>query len=464
MTAVWKPDSWRAKPIVQVPKYPDQAALAAVERDLRNFPPLVFVKEVQDLKARLAAVARGESFLLQGGDCAESFKEHQTNYIRDYFQLFLQMALILTFGGGTQVVKIGRVAGQFAKPRSSDVEKKDGQELPSYRGDIINGPDFTAEARIPDPRRQIDAYRQSAATLNFLRALLDGGFASLENAHRWELKFMEGTPVETRYKALANEIKRTVEINALLGMTAEKNLEMRTTSFYTSHEALLLPYEQALTRRDEMMGSGQHVATSGHFLWIGDRTRQPDGAHVEFCRGIVNPIGMKCGPSLQPDELLRLIDILNPRDEPGRLTLICRFGADKIEKHLPDMIRVVKKAGRTVVWECDPMHGNTVTASTGYKTRPFESIVSEVERFFDIHRAEGTYPGGVHIEMTGQNVTECTGGANKISEADLARQYDTGCDPRLNAGQSLELAFLLAERLKQERANGASAGIRRAAE
>ena len=463
MAAAWKPDSWRAKPIVQVPKYPDQAALEAVERDLRNVPPLVFIKEVSDLKAKLAGVAQGESFLLQGGDCAESFKEHQTNYIRDYFQLFLQMALILTFAGNSQVVKIGRVAGQFAKPRSSDVEKKDGQELPSYRGDIINGPDFTAEHRVPDPRRQLDAYRQSAATLNFVRALLDGGYASLENAQRWELKFMEGTAVEERYNALADAIKRTVEVNRLLGITTENTLALRTTSFYTSHEALLLGYEQALTRRDELMSSGDHVATSGHFLWIGDRTRQPDGAHVEFCRGIVNPIGMKCGPSLQPDELLRLIDILNPKDEAGRLTLICRFGADKVDKHLPGLIRAVKKAGRTVVWQCDPMHGNTITAGTGYKTRPFESIVSEVQRFFDIHRAEGTYPGGVHIEMTGQNVTECTGGAGKISEADLARQYDTGCDPRLNAAQSLELAFLLAERLKQEHANG-SAAARTAAE
>ena len=304
------------------------------------------------------------------------------------------------------------MAGQFAKPRSSPTEKQGGKELPSYRGDIINGPEFTPEARIPDPRRQLQAYRQSAATLNFLRALLDGGYASLDNAHRWELKFMEGTPVEARYDALADEIKRTVEINALLGMTAENNLEMRTTSFYTSHEALLLRYEQALTRRDEADGLGRATwRPSAHMLWIGDRTRQPDGAHVEFCRGIVNPIGLKCGPSLEADELLRLIDILNPKDEPGRLTLICRFGADKIEKHLPRLIRAVKKAGRTVVWECDPMHGNTVTAAAGYKTRPFDSIVSEVERFFDIHRAEGTYPGGVHIEMTGQNVTECTGGA-----------------------------------------------------
>ena len=299
MPAPWKPDSWRGKPILQVPEYPDQAVLESVEGDLRNFPPLVFVKEVRDLKARLAAVSEGQGFLLQGGDCAESFKEHKTDYIRDYFQLFLQMALILTFKGNSQVVKVGRVAGQFAKPRSSPTEKQGDKELPSYRGDIVNGPEFTPEARIPDPRRQLQAYRQSAATLNFLRALLDGGYASLENAHRWELKFMEGTPVEARYEALADEIKRTVEINALLGMTAEKNLEMRTTSFYTSHEALLLPYEQALTRRDEAMGSGEHVATSGHLLWIGDRTRQADGAHIEFCRGIVNPIGMKCGPSLE---------------------------------------------------------------------------------------------------------------------------------------------------------------------
>jgi 3-deoxy-7-phosphoheptulonate synthase len=463
MAAPWKPDSWRGKPIRQVPEYPNPAILEEVEANLRNFPPLIFIKEVRDLKERLAGVAKGESFLLQGGDCAESFKEHKTDYIRDYFQLFLQMALILTFKGGMQVVKVGRVAGQFAKPRSSATEKQGTTELPSYRGDIVNGPEFTPEARIPDPRRQIDAYRQSAATLNFLRALLDGGYASLANAHRWELKFMEGTPVETRYEQLADEIKRTVEINALLGMTAEKNLEMRTTSFYTSHEALLLPYEQALTRRDEAMGSGEYVATSGHFLWIGDRTRQPDGAHVEFCRGIVNPIGLKCGPSLEPDELVRLIEILNPKDEPGRLTLICRFGADKIAKQLPAMIRAVQKAGRTVAWSCDPMHGNTVTAGNGLKTRPFEAIVSEVERFFEIHHAEGTYPGGVHVEMTGQNVTECTGGVAKLSEADLALRYDTGCDPRLNAGQALELAFRLAERLRAEQAESAAAR-RRAAE
>jgi 3-deoxy-7-phosphoheptulonate synthase len=456
MAATWKPDSWREKPIVQVPTYPDRAVLEAVEQDLRNFPPLVFVKEVRDLKEQLAHVAEGRSFLLQGGDCAESFREHKTDYIRDYFQLFLQMALILVFEGNRRVVKVGRVAGQFAKPRSSDVEKRGAEELPSYRGDIINGPEFTAEARIPDPRRQLQAYRQSAATLNFLRALLDGGYASLANAQRWELKFMEGTPVEERYARLAGDIARMVELNRLLGISEENTLEMRTTSFYTSHEALLLGYEQALTRKDEAMGSGQHVATSAHFIWIGDRTRQPDGAHVEFCRGVVNPIGLKCGPSLAPDELVRLIDILNPRNEPGRLTLICRFGADKVEKHLPALIRAVEKAGRTVVWSCDPMHGNTITAAGGYKTRPLDRILAEVERFFAVHRAEGTYPGGVHIEMTGQNVTECIGGANRLTEADLARQYDTGCDPRLNAGQSLELAFRLAEHLRED-AGGAGA-------
>jgi 3-deoxy-7-phosphoheptulonate synthase len=455
MPATWKPDSWREKPVVQLPTYPDRAVLEAVEQDLRNFPPLVFVKEVRALKDQLAAVAEGKSFLLQGGDCAESFREHKTDYIRDYFQLFLQMALILVFQGNCRVVKLGRVAGQFAKPRSSDIENRDGVELPSYRGDIINGPEFTAEARVPDPRRQLQAYRQSAATLNFLRALLDGGYASLANAQRWELKFMEGTPIEERYAALAREIERTVEVNRLLGITEDNTLEMRTTSFYTSHEALLLGYEQALTRRDEAMGTGQHVATSAHLLWIGDRTRQPEGAHVEFCRGIVNPIGLKCGPSLQADELLRLIDILDPSNEPGRLTLICRFGADKVDKHLPALVRAVQKAGRTVVWSCDPMHGNTITAAGGFKTRPLDRILAEVERFFAVHRAEGTYPGGIHIEMTGQNVTECIGGANRISEADLARQYDTGCDPRLNAGQALELAFRLAEHLREE-AGGAS--------
>jgi 3-deoxy-7-phosphoheptulonate synthase len=434
-----------------VPDYPDPAALAAVEARLRAFPPLVFITEVRELKKMLAEVAEGKRFLLQGGDCAESFKEHKTDYIRDYFQLFLQMALILTFAGNTKVVKVGRIAGQFAKPRSSPTERKDGKELPSYRGDSINGPEFTPEARLPDPNRLFEVYRQSAATINFLRALLDGGFAALSNVHRWELKFMRGRSVEERYERLADEIRRTVEINALLGITADNTLELRTTRFYTSHEALLLGYEEALTRTDEAMGSGDQVATSAHFLWIGDRTRQPDGAHVEFCKGIVNPVGVKCGPTLEADELLRLIDLLNPKNEAGRLTLICRFGADKVEKHLPRLIRAVEKEGRTVVWSCDPMHGNTITAASGHKTRHFDQILREVDRFFAIHSAEGTHPGGIHIEMTGQPVTECTGGASaNISEDELPQRYDTHCDPRLNAEQSLELAFWIAERLKSQ--------------
>jgi 3-deoxy-7-phosphoheptulonate synthase len=447
----WSPSSWRTKPIVQVPDYPDAAALADVEEKLSKFPPLVFANEVLALKAKLAKVADGQSFLFQGGDCAESFKEHSANNIRDYFRVFLQSALVMTFAGGMPVVKVGRIAGQFAKPRSSNVEKQGTVELPSYRGDIINGFDFTAEQRIPDPARQLQAYRQSAATLNFLRAFLQGGFASLENVNRWALDFMKDKPIEKSYETLAAEIKRTLEIMHALGISEENTRELVTTDFYTSHEALLLGYEQAMTRRDEVMGSGRHFATSAHMVWIGDRTRQPDHAHVEYCRGIANPIGLKCGPSLEPDGLLRLIDILNPQNEPGRLTLICRFGSDKVEKHLPGMIRAVAKAGKRVIWSCDPMHGNTVTASTGHKTRPFQRVKDEVEHFFDIHRAEGTHAGGVHLEMTGQNVTECTGGAVQIVESDLARSYETLCDPRLNAEQSLELSFLIAERLKLER-------------
>ena len=451
MPAAWTPESWRAKPVVQVPDYPDRAALADVEAKLGKFPPLVFANEVLALRARLARVARRESFLFQGGDCAESFKEHSANNIRDYFRVFLQSALIMTFAGGVPVVKIGRIAGQFAKPRSSNIEKQNGIELPSYRGDIINGFEFTPEARIPDPQRQLEAYRQSAATLNFLRAFLQGGFASLENVNRWALDFMKDKPIEASYEALAAEVTRTLEIMRALGINEQNTRELVTTDFYTSHEALLLGYEQAMTRRDEAMGTGRYYATSAHMIWIGDRTRQPDHAHVEFCRGVENPIGLKCGPTLEPDGLLKLIDILSPKNEAGRLTLICRFGSDKVDKHLPKLIRAVEKAGRTVVWSCDPMHGNTVTASTGHKTRPFQRVKEEVERFFDIHAAEGTHAGGVHLEMTGQNVTECTGGAVAIVDSDLARSYETLCDPRLNAEQSLELSFLVAERLKRVR-------------
>ena len=453
MRAPWSPDSWRSKPIVQVPEYPDKAQLAEVEAKLATFPPLVFAGEARQLKKELAGVAAGNGFLLQGGDCAESFLEHRADNIRDFFRVFLQMAVVLTFAGGCPVVKVGRLAGQFAKPRSSPVEKKGDVELPSYRGDIINGAEFTPEARTPDPQRQLQAYRQAAATLNLIRAFAMGGYADLERVHQWTLGFVKDSPQSHRYRALADRITETLVFMRACGITSENTPQLRTTNVYTSHEALLLGFEQALTRLDST--SGEWYATSGHMLWIGDRTRQPDHAHVEFCRGIRNPIGVKCGPTLEPDELLRLIDILDPKNEPGRLTLICRFGADKVESHLPKLIRAVRREGRTVVWSCDPMHGNTITAASGYKTRPFDRILKEVELFFDVHRAEGTHAGGIHVEMTGQNVTECTGGATAITEADLSDRYHTHCDPRLNADQALELAFLVAERLRQERMNGA---------
>jgi len=451
MATTWKPDSWRAKPILQVPAYPDANVLEEVEARLRTYPPLVFAGEARALKRQLAEVCEGRSFLLQGGDCAESFAEHGADNIRDFFRVFLQMAVVLTFGGSKPVVKVGRIAGQFAKPRSSDIEKQDGAELPSYRGDIINGIDFTPESRIPDPNRQEMAYRQSAATLNLLRAFAQGGFANLENVHQWMMGFVGDSPQGERYEALADRISETMDFMRSVGITSENYAKLRETDFYTSHEALLLGYEEALTRVDST--SGDWYATSGHMIWIGDRTRQADHAHVEFCRGIKNPIGLKCGPSLQADDLINLIDILNPTNEPGRLTLIARFGHDKVEEHLPRLIRAVEREGKKVVWSCDPMHGNTITANR-YKTRPFERILSEVESFFDVHRAEGTYPGGIHVEMTGKNVTECTGGARAVSEEELSDRYHTHCDPRLNADQALELAFLIAENLKQGRSNG----------
>ncbi len=450
--APWTPSSWQSKPIVQVPVYPDLGKVADVEVQLKSFPPLVFANEVRDLTKKLAKVAEGESFLFQGGDCAESFKEHSANNIRDYFRIFLQSSLVLTFAGGMPIVKIGRIAGQFAKPRSSDIEARGDVKLPSYRGDIINGFDFTAASRIPDPERQLQAYRQSAATLNFLRAFLQGGFASLANVQRWALDFMKGKPIEAEYEKLAGEIERTLAIMKALGITEQNTESLRTADFYTSHEALLLGYEQALTRKDEVMGSGEHFSTSAHMLWIGDRTRQHDHAHIEYCRGLFNPIGLKCGPSLAPDDLLRLADILNPDNASGKLTLICRFGSDKVEKHLSPLIRAVEREGLKVVWSCDPMHGNTESAPSGFKTRPFNRIRDEVQHFFAIHRAEGTHAGGIHLEMTGQNVTECTGGVMGVAEASLADRYETLCDPRLNAEQSLEIAFLVADLLKKERA------------
>ena len=445
----WSVDSWRGKPIKQAPFYTDEPALNEVERTLAGYPPLVFAGEARKLKRALGDVALGKSFLLQGGDCAESFAEHSADNIRDFFRVFLQMAVVLTFAGSSPVVKVGRVAGQFAKPRSADTEKRGDIELPVYRGDIVNDLEFSEAARAPDPRRLLEAYRQSAATLNLLRAFATGGYANLENAHRWMLGFVKDSPQSHRYQELADRITETLAFMRAIGLDAERHQEMRATDFYTSHEALLLGFEQALTRVDST--TGDHYATSGHMVWIGDRTRQLDHAHVEYCRGVKNPIGLKCGPSLQPDDLLRLIEALNPDDEAGRLTLICRFGSDKIVDHLPALIRAVKRAGRTVVWSCDPMHGNTITAG-GYKTRPFERVMSEIRTFFAIHQAEGTYAGGVHLEMTGKNVTECTGGARAITEGDLSDRYHTYCDPRLNAEQSIEVAFLVSELLKAERA------------
>ncbi|MGH6931224.1 MAG: class II 3-deoxy-7-phosphoheptulonate synthase [Dongiaceae bacterium] len=452
MSAKWTLDSWRSKPISQVPEYPDKAQLAAVEKKLRGFPPLVFAGEARNLMASLGRVVDGKAFLLQGGDCAESFAEFGANNIRDTFKVLLQMAVVLTFGAACPVVKVGRMAGQFAKPRSAMTEKIGEVELPSYRGDIINGIDFTAAARLPDPERLVQSYNQSAATLNLLRAFAQGGFADLHKVHRWNLDFVAESSQGHKYAEMADRLNETLEFMAACGITSETTPQIRETEFYTSHEALLLPYEEALTRTDSL--TGRWYDCSAHLLWIGDRTRQPDGAHVEFLRGVENPIGLKCGPSLDPDELPRLIDILNPQNIPGRLTLIARFGHDKVEARLPAMIRSVKRHGAKVLWSCDPMHGNTVKSSTGYKTRPFDRILSEVKSFFAVHRAEGTHAGGVHFEMTGQNVTECIGGAQAITDEQLADRYHTHCDPRLNASQALELAFLIADGLKQERVAG----------
>ena len=453
MAERWTPDSWRSKPVLQMPQYPNAGALADVEAQLATFPPLVFAGEARNLKKALARVAKGEAFLLQGGDCAESFAEHGANNIRDFFRVFLQMAVVLTYAGALPVVKVGRIAGQFAKPRSSPTEKVDGVELPSYRGDIINDISFTAQARMPDPQRQLMAYRQSAATLNLLRAFATGGYANLASVHQWMLGFLKDSPQFRRYKELADRISEALNFMRACGLDLEAHPELRATDFYTSHEALLLGYEQALTRVDST--TGDWYATSGHMIWIGDRTRQLDHAHIEYFRGIRNPIGLKCGPSLKPDELLKLADVLNPDNEPGRLTLITRFGNDKVGEHLPGIVRAIQREGRSVVWSCDPMHGNTITSNTGYKTRPFDRILSEVKTFFSVHAAEGTHAGGIHLEMTGQDVTECLGGARAITHEDLSDRYHTVCDPRLNAEQSIDLAFLIAELLKQERAGRA---------
>ena len=449
MTERWTPQSWRTKPARHIPDdYPDAEALVRAEDELRRMPPLVFAGEARRLKELLKTVAEGKAFLLQGGDCAESFKEFSADNIRDTFRLLLQMAVVLTFAGGKPVVKVARMAGQFAKPRSSSTETQGDITLPSYRGDNINGMGFTPEERAPDPDRLVKAYNQSAATLNLLRAFAGGGYADLNNIHKWTLGFVEGSPNAARYRELSGKIGDALNFMGALGITPESYPVMHQVEVFTAHEGLLLGYEEALTRIDST--TGDRYDTSAHLLWIGERTRQLDGAHVEFFRGIKNPIGCKVGPGMAPDELLKLIDALNPANEPGRLTLYGRFGSDKVEQALPALMAATRREGKAVVWAIDPMHGNTLTAANGYKTRPFDRILSEVRSFIDVAEAEGVHPGGVHLEMTGQNVTECLGGARALTETDLGDRYHTHCDPRLNADQALELAFLVAERLRLE--------------
>ncbi len=456
MTRAWTKSDWRHKPRVQMPVYTDPAALAEVEAKLSRMPPLVFAGEARKLRRQLGDVAEGRAFLLQGGDCAESFAEFSADNIRDTFKVLLQMAIVLTWGAKLPVVKIGRMAGQFAKPRSAPTETAGGVELPSYRGDIINGFDFTAESREPDAARMLQAYTQAAASLNLLRAFSTGGFADMHRVQSWISGFTEEDEAQ-KYREVAGRIQDAMDFMAAAGVTSQNVHQMGAVDFYTSHEALLLEYEEALCRIDST--SGQPIAGSGHMIWIGDRTRQPDGAHVEFCRGVMNPIGLKCGPSLGADDLKVLVRKLNPDNEAGRLTLIARFGAGKVGDHLPRLIRAVEEEGAKVVWTCDPMHGNTIKSASGYKTRPFESVLREVREFFAIHKAEGTIPGGVHFEMTGKDVTECTGGVRAVTDEDLSDRYHTACDPRLNASQSLELAFLVAEELQDRREMQKAAGM-----
>ena len=446
MIGEWDKSSWRIKKRHQMPEYKDLEELNKVESSLKGLPPLVFAGEVRNLKKDLAKVESGQAFLLQGGDCAESFEEFSADLIRDTFKVLLKMAVVLTFGGKKPVIKIGRMAGQFAKPRSSDFEIINGQKLPSYRGDIINDIEPTIEHRLPKPERMLKAYTQSSSTLNLLRAFSQGGFADISRVHSWVLESTKGQVGYQKFFDLATKITNSLEFMSAAGVNSENSDSLRKVDFYTSHEALLLEYEEALCRLDST--TGLPVAGSGHMIWIGDRTRQIDGAHVEFCKGVQNPIGLKCGPSTDPDELIQLCKILNPENEPGRLTLITRFGSELISDHLPKIINSVKNAKLRVVWSCDPMHGNTIKSSNGYKTRPFEKILAEVKYFFKIHMSEGTFPGGVHVEMTGKDVTECTGGIKSIDDEDLHSRYHTACDPRLNASQSLELAFLIAEELE----------------
>ncbi len=447
MTDKWKFNSWRDRKKKHLPNYKDKLKLEEVQSTLKNFPPLVFAGEVRSLKKKLAEVAEGKSFLLQGGDCAESFSEFHADTIRDTFRVLLQMAAILTSGTSMPVVKLGRIAGQFAKPPSSPNETINGIELPSYRGDIINGINFDIEDREPDPERMLKAYSQSASTLNLLRAFAVGGYADLRHVQSWNMGFVKSGPQGDRYRSIAEKIQENLNFMEALGINSTNTPQLRQVKYYTSHEALLLPYEESLTRIDST--SGDVYDTSAHFLWIGDRTRFLDSAHVEFCKGIKNPIGIKCGPSLDPDELISLLDILNPSNEAGRITLINRYGHKKVKSYLPKLIRKVKHEGRVVVWSCDPMHGNTVKGSNGIKTRPFEKILNEVEQNIQIHNSEGSIAGAIHLEMTGQNVTECTGGLDDIKESNLSDRYRTHCDPRLNANQAIELAFLISDEIKK---------------
>ena len=450
----WQKTTWRNRPRVQMPEYTDAEALHAVEAQLGKYPPLVFAGEARKLKKALGAASRGEAFLLQGGDCAESFDQFSANGIRDTFKVMLQMAMVLTFGAKVPVVKVGRMAGQFAKPRSAPTETVNGLELPSYRGDIINELAFSPEARIPDPKKMLQAYTQAAATLNLLRAFSTGGYADIHEVHSWTLGFTDREESE-KYRDMANRISDTLDFMRAAGLESESNHNLRTVDFYTSHELLLLEYEEALCRLDST--SGKWLAGSGHMIWIGDRTRQPDGAHVEFARGVMNAVGLKCGPTTTAEDLKVLMKRLNPANEAGKLTLIARFGAGKVGENLPRLIRAVREEGANVTWVCDPMHGNTIKSSSGYKTRPFDLVLREVREFFGIHNAEGTVPGGVHFEMTGDDVTECTGGVRAVTDEDLSDRYHTACDPRLNASQSLELAFLVAEELTARRSDAAAA-------
>ncbi|MDT7524897.1 3-deoxy-7-phosphoheptulonate synthase class II [Pseudidiomarina sp. GXY010] len=445
----WSARSWRDKPIQQQPQYPSAQQLQQVEQQLKSFPPLVFAEEIRALRKQLAQVSLGQGFLLQGGDCAESFSDFTAPKIRDTFKVILQMAIVMTFAGSCPVTKVARMAGQYAKPRSSDTETQDGVELPIYRGDIINGVDFNEGQRIADPQRMLQAYHHSAATLNLLRAFAQGGLADLHKVHKWNMSFVAANPLKEQYLQVAEQIQSALKFMEVLGITSATNATIHETQLFTSHEALLLPYEEALTRTDTL--TGLPYDCSAHMVWIGERTRQLDHAHVEFMRGIHNPVGVKIGPTTKPDDVIRLLDVLNPENEAGRMTLITRMGANNLAEALPHLVRKVKAEGRHVVWSSDPMHGNTVKADNGLKTRNFDAIHQELRQFFAVHQAEGTYPGGVHLEMTGEDVTECTGGAYQISEKDLTQRYRTQCDPRLNADQVLELAFLVADSLKEAR-------------